>query len=102
MDQSRPLINIDLQIRHLLMRMTFGGSKKQELASLYNQTKYRKLRYQKKSSFPFLFLLFTDIYVFQIKNSSSGSCGINEVDSTIITGGSGSRGRAVERYNEKV
>ena len=55
-----------------------------------------------KSSSPFLFLLFTDIYVFQIKNSSSGSCGINEVDSTIITGGSGSRGRAVERYNEKV
>jgi len=33
--------------------------------------------------------------------NTSGSCGINEVDSTIITGGSGSRGRAVERYNEK-
>ena len=49
------MLNIDLQIRYPLMRMTFGGSKKQELASLYNQTKYRKLRYQKRVLSRFFF-----------------------------------------------
>ena len=57
------MLNIDLQIRHPLMRMTFGRSKKQVLASLYNQTKYRKLRYQKRV-LPRFFFFSSQIFMF--------------------------------------